>query len=183
MLFIDIMPSVATLKIMEKTRTSLIQDICVNGLIAATYAALTIAMSPIAYGPIQFRFSEIMVLLCFFNKKYAVGLTLGCLLANCFSPTASLDIPFGTVATLIACIGIMFSKHMLLAICFPVISNAFIIAWELSFFHEPFWFSALTVGAGELTVMIAGYIIFMFLRKNKGFMKAIRATQNTEFKF
>ena len=77
----------------------------------------------------------------------------------------------------------MFSKHMLLAICFPVISNSLIIAWELSFFHEPFWFSALTVGAGELTVMIAGYIIFMFLRKNKGFMKAIRATQNTEFKF
>lgn len=168
---------------MESTRKNIIQDICVNGLIAATYAALTIAISPLAYGPIQFRFSEIMVLLCFFNKKYTIGLTLGCLLANCFSPTASLDIPFGTLATLIACIGVMFSKQMLVAILFPVISNAFIIAWELSFFSEPFWFSALTVGAGELAVMIAGYIIFMLLKRNQGFMKAIRATQNIDFKF
>ena len=168
---------------MGKSRTSLIQDICVNGLIAATYAALTIAISPLAYGPIQFRFSEILVLLCFFNKKYAIGLTLGCLIANCFSPTASLDVLFGTVATLIACLGIIFSKQMLLAIWFPVISNAFIIAWELSYFGEPYWFSVLTVGAGELAVMIGGYIMFMLLKHNKGFMKAIRATQNTDFKF
>ena len=120
-------------------RRDIIKDICVNGLIAAAYVAMTLAVSPLAYGPIQFRFSEIMVLLCFFNKKYAYGLTIGCLIANCFSPTASLDIPFGTVATLLACIGIMFSKHLAVAILFPVVSNAFIIAWELSFFNEPFW--------------------------------------------
>ena len=168
---------------MKRTRKEIIQGICINGIIAATYAALTIAMSPIAYGPIQFRFSEIMVLLCFFNKRYSVGLTLGCFLANCLSPTASLDIFFGTAATLIACLGIMFSKWLLLAAAFPVISNAFIIAWELTFFGEPYWFSALTVGLGELTVMVAAYIIFMVLKRNKGFFKIIQANQNLEFKF
>ena len=168
---------------MNNSRREIIRDICVNGIIAATYAALTIAIAPLSYGAIQFRFSEILVLLCFFNKKHTIGLTLGCLLANCFSPTASLDILFGTVATLIACVGIMFSKHLIVAIWFPVISNAFIIAWELSFFAEPYWFSALTVGLGELAVMVAAYIIYMFLKRNKTFLKAIRANQNIGFKF
>ena len=168
---------------MKKSRIDIVQDICINGIIAAVYAAFTIAISPLAYGPIQFRLSEILVLLCFFNKKHTIGLTLGCLLANCFSPTATLDIPFGTVATLLACLCIMFSKHLVVAIWFPVISNAFIIAWELSFFSEPFWLSVLTVGAGEAAVMVAGYIVFMLLKKNKSFFKAIKANQNLEFRF
>ena len=168
---------------MEKSQKSIVQDICINGIIAATYAALTIAISPLSYGPIQFRFSEIMVLLCFFNKKHSIGLTLGCLLANIFSPTAVLDVPFGTMATLIACIGIMFSKQLAVAAIFPVISNAFIIAWELSFFGEPFWMSALTVGLGELGVMIIAYIFFFFIRKSKSFMRVIHANQNLDFKF
>ena len=106
-------------KTMEKEtkarRTDIIKDMTANALIAALYAAFTIAIAPISYGPIQFRFSEILVLLCFFNKKYTIGLTLGCLLANLYSPTASLDIPFGTAATLVACVGIMFSKHLAVA--------------------------------------------------------------------
>ena len=168
---------------MKRTRKEISQSICINGIIAATYAALTIAMSPIAYGPIQFRFSEILVLLCFFNKRYSVGLTIGCFLANCLSPTASLDILFGTAATLLACLGIIFSKWLLLAVSFPIITNAFIIARELTFFGEPYWFSALTVGLGELVVMVASYIIFMILKRNNGFFKVIKADQNLEFKF
>lgn len=168
---------------MKEKRTDIVQDICFNALIAAAYAALTIAIAPIAYGPIQFRISEIMVLLCFFNKKYSIGLTLGCLIANIFSPTASLDIPFGTLATLIACIGVMFSKRLIVAIWFPVLVNAFIIAGELYLFGEPYWMSVLTVGIGELVVMIAAYIIFILLKRSKPFMKAIKANQNLEVKF
>ena len=160
-----------------------VKFIAESAIIAALYAALTWLLAPISYGPIQFRFSEIMVLLCFFNKKHSIGLTLGCLLANLFSPTAVLDVPFGTIATLIACVGIMFSKQLAVAALFPVISNAFIIAWELSFFGEPYWMSALTVGLGELGVMVIAYIFFFFIRKSKGFMKVIHANQNLEFKF
>ena len=168
---------------MEKSRKDLVQEICLNAMIAATYAVLTIVISPLSYGPIQFRFSEILVLMCFFNKRYAVGLTLGCLIANIFSPTAMLDIPFGTAATLLACLGIMFSKQLLVAICFPVVFNAFIIAWELSFFGEPYWMSVLTIGLGELAVMFAGYIIFILLKRSKGFLRVIKANQNLEVKF
>jgi len=167
----------------KSKKVDIIKEMTISALIAALYAALTIAIAPISYGPIQFRVSEILVLLCFFNKRYSIGLTLGCLLANLYSPTAVLDVPFGTVATLIACVGIMFSKHLAVAIIFPVVVNAFIIGGELYMFGTPFWYNVLWVGLGELVVMIAGYIIFMLLKKNVGFYKLIGATQNTEFKF
>ena len=154
-----------------------------NAIIAALYAILTIVLSPIAYGAIQFRFSEILVLLCFFNRKYIYGLTLGCFIANCFSPTAPLDMPFGTTATFIACLCIILCKHLVVAIWFPVIVNALLVGYELTFYGEPFWMSAPFVALGELAVMVVGYIFFIFIKKNKGFMKAIRANQNTDFKF
>ena len=159
------------------------RDIVINGLIAAIYVAVTLLGAPIAYGAIQFRISEILVLLCFFNRKYSVGLILGCLIANFASPMALLDVPFGTLATLLACVGIMFSKHLIVAIWFPVITNAFIVAAELTTLGEPYWFSVLTVGAGELAVMIAGYIIFMLLKRNKKFFEYIHANINLDFKF
>ena len=166
----------------SENKKNTVKIIAFNGLIAALYVAFTLAIAPIAYGPIQFRLSEIMVLMCFFNKKYIPGMTLGCLIANIFSPNGVLDIPFGTAATLIACVGIAFSKHLAVACLFPVVTNAFIIAGELYLIGEPYWLSVLTVGAGELVVMIIGYIIIMIIR-SKTFYNAILAEQNREFLF
>ena len=167
-------------KIDSKT---LIREITFNGLLAALYVVFTVLVSPLSYGAIQFRFSEVLVLFCFFNKRYAIGLTLGCLIANIFSPTAALDIPFGTAATAIACLGIMFSKWMLLAIVFPIVSNAFIVGGELYLYGSPFWFNVAWVALGELVVMVIGYILFILLKRYKRFFKAISATQNIDFKF
>lgn len=159
------------------------KDIAINALIAAAYSVLTIVISPISYGPIQVRVTELIVLLCFFNKRYAIGLTLGCFLANLASPMALLDVPFGTLATLLACIGIMFSPYLIVAIVWPVLFNAFIVAGVLTSIGEPYWMSVLTVGAGELIVMVAGYIIFMLLKRNKQFFDGIGARQHIDFKF
>lgn len=165
-------------------KKDLVQEITINGLLAALYAVFTVAMSPISYGPIQFRVSEILVLFCFFNKRYTIGLTLGCFIANLFSPTMGLDIIFGTIATLIACVGIMFSKYLIVAIWFPVVSNAFIIAWELYILGvSQYWITVLTVGLGELAVMVGGYIIFMMLKENKQLFTTIKANQNIDYKF
>ena len=123
------------------------------------------------------------MLFCFFNKKYTIGLTLGCLIANLFSPLGILDIGFGTAATLLSCLCIMFCKHLIVAIWFPVIFNATLVAAELYLIGEPYWWSFLWVAIGEFTVMVIAYIVFFILRKNQTFFKAIRATQNTEFKF
>ena len=170
-------------RMLDMKNKELIKTITFNGLLAALYTIFTIAIAPLSYGAIQFRFSEVLVLLVFFNKKYAYGLTLGCFLANLFSPTMALDILFGTSATLLACLAMMFCKHLAVAAIFPVLFNAFIIGWELTYFGEPFWFSCGYVALGELGVMVIGYIIFFLLRKRENFWKAIDATQNTDFKF
>ena len=156
--------------------------IVVNAMIAAMYVVLNAISAPIAFGAIQFRIAEMLMLFVFFNKKYAFGVTLGCLLANLMSPFFLFDIIFGTLATLVASIGIMFCKYLWMAAIIPVISNAFIVAGVLMTIGEPYWMSVLTVGAGELAVMALSYIIFILLKKNKAFFKHIHAEQNLNFK-
>ena len=47
----------------------------------------------------QFRLSEALIVLCWFEPVLAVGVTLGCFLANIFSTVTALDIVIGTLAT------------------------------------------------------------------------------------
>lgn len=161
-----------------------IKTICRNGIVAAIYVALTYLTMPFSFGDIQFRVAEILMILVFFRRDYTIGLTLGCALANIYSTIGILDVLFGTLATLIACLVICFSKQLVVACLAPVIANAFIVGAELYFLLElPFWPCVLSVGLGELAVMAVGYILFMFLRKNKHFMDVIGANRNLEFKF
>ena len=48
-----------------------------SAAIAALYAIITLMFPSLAYGPIQLRFSEILVLLVFYNKRFIPGLLLG----------------------------------------------------------------------------------------------------------
>ena len=139
---------------------------------------------PFSYMGIQFRVAEIMVLLCFFRKDYAFGLVIGCAIANLPSAIGLVDVGFGTLATLIACLGIMFMKNLGIACLFPVVSNAFIVGFELwKFLGLPFWISVAEVAIGEFAVMVIGYIFFMLIKRRKGFFDTIRANQNIEFKW
>ena len=62
--------------------------LALNGVIAAAYAALTLVAAALnlAYGPVQFRFSEALTVLPFFFPATAPGLLVGCLVANLLSP-------------------------------------------------------------------------------------------------
>ena len=84
-----------------------------TAIIAAIYAATTLAIAPFAYGSIQFRISEILVLLALFDPLYISGLTLGCLIANMLGPNGLLDIIFGTLATFISLIAIYFTGKII----------------------------------------------------------------------
>ena len=139
---------------------------------------------PFSYLGIQFRVAEIMVLLCFFRKDYAFGLVIGCAIANLPSAIGLVDVGFGSLATLIACLGIMFMKNLGIACLFPVVSNAFIVGFELyQFLGLPFWISVAEVAIGEFAVMVVGYVFFMIMKRRKGFFENIRANQNIAFKW
>ncbi len=156
------------------------QNLVRLGLVAALYAGLTLAVPGLSFGPIQFRLSELLVLLCFYRRDYSISLILGCFIANCFSPMALMDMIFGTLATAIAVIPMFSVKNIWLASLLPVISNAVIIGIELYIaFGEPLWAGILSVGLGELVVITAvGCPLFSFvLEKNKRFMAIIGDTR------
>lgn len=152
-------------------------------LVAALYAALTLALPGLS----QFRFSEILVLLCFYRKDYSISLILGCFIANCFSPMALMDMIFGTLATAIAVIPMFYIKNIWLASLLPVVSNGIIIAIELLVCYgsePPVWFNMLTVGAGELVVVtIIGCVLFkLVFERSSRLMNVIGANKPNYFK-
>ncbi len=163
---------------MEKIK---VKDIARLAIICALYVALTYAFSFMAYGDIQFRIAEILVLLCFFRKDYTIALVLGCILANIFSPMGFVDVVFGTLATLLACLSICFLKNIFLCILPPVIFNGVIVGLELHYILDlPFVPSMISVAIGEAAVVTIGAVIFFFLRKKKGFLRMIMANQNCD---
>ncbi len=149
-----------------------VQLLAMNAMIAAVYAVLTILISPIAYGAIQMRITEIIVLLACYNKKLIPGLTIGCLLANLASPMGMYDICFGTLATLLACLGMYVVKNLFIGAVIGALVNGLIIGLELYLaLSLPFMINAFYVFAGEFAVLIVGAIIFKLIERNESFMK------------
>ncbi|RDY27998.1 QueT transporter family protein [Romboutsia weinsteinii] len=144
-----------------------------TAVVASTYAAITLALSFISYGPIQFRIAEVMVLLPFIRKEYILGLTLGCFLANVISPYGVADTIFGTTATFISTYLVYLTSKIMkdkkgsifIASLWPTIVNAIIIGAELNiFFGMPFLISMLEVGFGQFVVItIIGVPLFKIL--------------------
>lgn len=151
-------------------------------LVAALYAAMTLAIPGLGFGGIQFRFSEILVLLCFYRRDYSIALILGCFIANCFSPMAVMDMIFGTLATAVAVIPMFYIRNIWVASLLPVVSNGIIVAVELliCFGNEPpLWFNMLTVAAGELVVItIIGCPLFkLVFERSRRLMELIGANK------
>ena len=157
-----------------------------GAMIAAIYAAATYlsAVFGIAYGPIQFRFSEALTILSVFTPAAVPGLTVGCVLGNLTSPYGVWDIVFGSLATLLAAITarmlrkIRFKGFPVLSLLMPVIFNALIVGTEITFIFPTqeaslaaFVIAALEVGAGELAVCLIGGIPLYFGIKKTGLFK------------
>lgn len=162
-----------------------VRRLTANAIVAALYFVLTFASSPIAFLGIQIRISEFLLLLCFFNKDYIAGVTIGTLLANLLSPMLPWDLIFGTLATAIAATGVAFCRHLLIAAFIPAVVNGFIVAAELHIILEdPFWINVGFVAAGEVIAVVGiGYTLMMILRKQNSFMEMIGTNQNLEFKW
>ena len=85
------------------------RSLCMSAVIAALYAALTLLLAPISYGPIQLRLSEALTLLPMLLPQAVPGLFVGCLIANLYTGMLT-DIIFGSLATLIAATGTYFLR-------------------------------------------------------------------------
>ena len=78
------------------------RDMVQIAIVAAIYIALTIIppFNVISFGAYQFRISEMMNFMAFYNRKYIIGVTIGCMIANLFSPLW-IDVFVGGGSTLV----------------------------------------------------------------------------------
>ena len=155
---------------MKKLNT---RQIALNGIVAGLYAAITILTASFAYGNIQFRISEALMMLLLFEPSLTVGLTIGCLIANLFSTVSVLDIVIGTAATLLACLLTTRIKKPWLAPLPTILVNAVMVGAMLSWLYMPseqFWYGLLVfggeVGAGEAAVLyVLGLPLYYAMKK------------------
>lgn len=169
------------MKMTEKTRF-----LAQGAMICALYTVLTYAAASLnlAYGPVQFRFSEALTVLPAFTPAAVPGLAIGCFLSNLASPLGIVDWIFGTSATLLAAVatralsGVRVKNIPILAPLPPVLFNAAIVGLEVSCLSEAGAFAwgnfswaafaggALSVGLGQLAVCtVLGYPLMVALDK------------------
>ena len=109
------------------------------GTVAAIYAVLSLmpGISVLTFGPIQFRIAEAMNALALLTPLAIPALTLGCFLTNLASPMMVVDLPFGTLATLIAAVlTYLLRKKPAVAMLMPVISNGLIVGSIVCFYID-----------------------------------------------
>lgn len=146
-------------------------------VVAALYVVLTYSVSALSYGPIQFRFSEIMTLLAFINPFYILPLTLGCAIANLGSPFGLIDVVVGSFASFLSLYFMSKTKNIYIASLFPTLFS-FIIGLEiLVLSNEPINFFLVTaqiMGGQFVVVSIIGIPLFKAIKKNKYFYNMLK---------
>lgn len=144
------------------------RSLCLSAVIAALYAALTLLLAPISYGPIQLRLSEALTVLPILLPQAVPGLFVGCLIANLYTGMLT-DIVFGSLATLLAAIGtyLLRKKPVLAAAC-PVVSNGVIVGLVLSLsFNLPVALTMAEVAIGEIGAVLLGMLLLSGMKRAK----------------
>ena len=162
-----------------------------NALIASIYIVLTLILAPISYSTklifIEFRLSEILLVLSFYNKKYGPGILVGCFLANLLGSTLGIiDWIFGTLQTGLSILTYYLVKklpfktltNLIIGSVINSIHCGLIIGAVLTYVYcdgtnyLPFFgLQFLGVFIGELIILIFGICVFSMAFKNKEFRR------------
>lgn len=147
-------------------------DTAKMAVVTGLYVAVTVVLSVISFGAIQFRLAEMFNYLPLFNRRYTVAVTLGVAIANMASPLGIVDVLFGSISTLIVLVicravtknSSLKKKMILTALIFAF--SMFTIAGQLTLLYQaPFFFNWLIIGLGELLSMSLGGILIYLVNK------------------
>lgn len=138
------------------------------GIIAALYVilvAIEIPFGQLAFGPIQLRIAEGLVLLPLVERASIPGVFVGCIISNLILASTSglglIDIIGGSLVTLLSAYLTSKMPNKYLGIIPPVVLNGFIVSIWVSYFTKiPYWVTVLGISLGELaSVGIFGNIM------------------------
>ena len=153
-----------------------VRFLAVTALIAALYAALTLCLAPLSFGLVQCRVAEALTVLAVYTPAAVPGLTLGCAISNLLGLAMGsniagvLDIPLGTLATLLAALLSRCWRRQRLgglpvvSTLPPVVTNALIVGTELALVSPTFtwgvWGTQVgLVAAGQAVACIGGGLL------------------------
>ena len=108
----------------------------------------------------------------YFLTSAVPGVTIGCFLANLLCGAATLDVVFGSIATLIGAVGSYYlgKKNKWLVCIPPILSNTIIVPWVLRYAYgstDLIPYAMLTVGIGEiLAIGVLGNILLVTLERH-----------------
>ena len=140
------------------------KDMAVQGVVAALYVAVTVALSATSFGPVQFRVSSMMHQLVAYKKRYAIGLLIGVVIANAFSPLGVIDVAFGCATSAVGYLAAFvamkaaksqIAKDVIVGVC--VTASTIFVALELHMLYGlPVLATWATVAAGQAATQVVG---------------------------
>lgn len=145
-----------------------------GAIIAAMYAALTLVLAPISFGPVQIRIAEALAVLPMFTPAAVPGLFAGCVIANIYSlfffgGMGWVDIVFGSLATLSAAfLSRKMPKKWLVPLP-PVIINAIVVGIILNYILKfPLLPAMASVALGQTAACYGlGYPLILLLEMHR----------------
>ncbi len=160
----------------KRTSASL-RRLTTAALIASLYAVMSYISSVIGLssGAIQFRLSEMLILLPLILPEAVGGLFVGCIISNVISGCVIWDVIFGSLATLLGALGALCLRRLprklkWLASLPNLVINSTVIPFILMYAYgieQGYFLLMLSVGIGELVCgVILASLLYYSLCKN-----------------
>lgn len=147
--------------------------IAIYGIVIAIYTSISLALSSISFGMIQIRIAEALLVLCLYDKKYILPITLGCFVTNLIGIINGLNIMItdlfaGTLATFISAICVYYFRDTkigdfpIISLILPAIINGIMIGIELNYYFPGYLIEMIVyVMIGELlSVTLLGGLLY-----------------------
>lgn len=154
-----------------------IKVMALAGVIASIYAVLCYAFGGLAYMGVQLRLATLIEPLPFYlcsNKEIRnatkVGVILGCILSNMFSPIGLIDVCFGVVEEMLVLYvfyGVCLGSRIKQTISFTLVNGIFVALELFLVFKISFVYSFITVGASCFILYFLGTFVCERIAKEK----------------
>lgn len=147
--------------------------IALYGIIIAAYTSISLLLGSFSFGMMQIRIAEILLVICLYDKKFILPITLACFVTNLIGIMNGLnpliiDLIIGTLATLLSAICVYYFRNIkfhnlpVLSLFIPSVINGLLVGIELAFYFQiNTWLLMLYVGIGEfISVTIFGLLLY-----------------------